>query len=247
MKEKQLILAVETSAAPVSCALIQCEGDNLDTLKVLSASMATTPLPHSKTLLPMVHSTFENAGISPKEVTAVAVAHGPGSFTGVRIGVSAVKGIAFTNNLPCIGVSTLEAMAFMWHCGGFEGLIVPVMDARCSQIYTAVFESDGHNVMRLREDMAIRQEEMLQYLQQQQRSVLLVGDGADLCYSLWKEHCPQLRVAGPMQHYQQAVGVAIAAVAGSGQACSAERLQPVYLRLPQAERELKARTAKSEG
>ena len=136
-------------------------------------------------------------------------------------------------------------MAFMWYRGGFEGLIVPVMDARCAQIYTAVFESDGHNVVRLREDMAIRQEEMLQYLLQQQRPAVLVGDGADLCYSLWKDRCPQLRVAGPMQHYQQAVGVAIAAVAGVGQRCAAEQLHPVYLRLPQAERELKARMAKN--
>ena len=245
MKDKQMILAVETSAAPVSCAVISCEGECLDTVKVLSSAMATTPLPHSRTLLPMVRSTLENAGISPDEITCVAVSNGPGSFTGVRIGVSAAKGFAFTNELPCIGVSTLAAMAHMWYRSGFEGLIVPVMDARCSQIYTAVFESDGKTVARLREDMAIRQEEMLQYLLQQQKTVLLVGDGAELCYSLWKDACPHLRLAGPMQRYQQAVGVALAALGGVGQSCSAEQLQPTYLRLPQAERELKARTAAS--
>ena len=245
MSAENILLAVETSAGPVSCAIVKCKENDLDSMQILSESFASTAQPHSKTLMPMLEGVLKNADLSPKDVTALAVAHGPGSFTGVRIGLSAVKGFAFTKDLPCIGVSTLEAMAQMWHGNGMAGLIVPVMDARCAQIYTAMFESDGRQVVRLSPDEALSQEEMKNRIKKQKNVVYLLGDGAQLCYNIWQKDCPHLRLAPAPLRWQRASGVAAAAVLHWQQAGSGEVLTPFYLRLPQAERELRARQARA--
>ncbi len=226
------ILAVDTSAVTASCAVTQ--GDRLVAVAELRSTMT-----HSQTILPMVEDMLKNAALTLQDIDLLAVNVGPGSFTGVRIGVAAVKGIAFTNNTPCAPVSTLHSMAY-----NFVGLpqvqtVCAVMDARCGQVYTALFKVDGETVTRLTEDAAISVTDLQQQLCALQKPVMLVGDGAQMCYTLMCETIPALYLAPDHLRYQTAVGVA--AAAQSVARCSADALQPVYLRLPQAERELKAR------
>ena len=129
-----LILAFESSAKPASVALLR-DG------KLLSVYTQCSQLTHSRTLLPMAEDMLKNAELTLRDVDLFAVAHGPGSFTGVRIGVSTVKGLAWALDKPCVGVSTLEAMA--WNGVAAGGFVCPVMDARRSQVYNALFEIRG--------------------------------------------------------------------------------------------------------
>lgn len=238
-----LILAVDTSAKPVSCALAE-DG------RVLASFYANTGLTHSQTLMPMIENLLRISGRSVADLDALAVNAGPGSFTGVRIGVSAVKGLAFTANLPCVPVSTLLSMAENVATNPSE-IVCSLMDARCQQVYGALFERDSDgNLLRICPDAALtvaEMGEMLSSLQKQpryqSRPIVLVGDGSELCYRLWKDSIPNVQLAPASVRYQNASATAVIAFQyfNGGQTVSSEELQPVYLRLPQAERELNAR------
>ncbi len=232
------LLAVESSAGPASCALLRVD-DGKETL--LCSATVNTRLTHSQTLMPMIEDSLRNAGISLENVDALAVAVGPGSFTGVRIGVAAVKGLAFPGDLPCVPVSTLEGMARR-----LEGLpmtvdILTAMDARCRQVYTALFSLKDGILTRKTPDEAITLEELSQRLSAERNPTVVVGDGAALCCA----EMPWLRLAPVDLRDQAAVGVARAAVVqlAAGEAVSGDVLLPTYLRLPQAERELRRRQA----
>lgn len=144
------ILALETSAKSVSCAVVEDGAP-------LASAYQCTGLTHSRTLLPMVDAMLKNADLTLDDINAIAIAAGPGSFTGLRIGIAAVKGLAWAADKPCLGVSTLEAMA--QNAAHIDGLIVGAMDARRSQVYNAVFEAKGGELTRLtpdRRDLARR-------------------------------------------------------------------------------------------
>ena len=230
------ILAIDTSAGPASCA-VTADGD------ILASALVNVRLTHSQTLMPMVEGMLRHASLSLSDMDALAVAVGPGSFTGVRIGVAAVKGLAFANNTPCVAVSTLEAIAQNAAGSGFTGLVCAAMDARCGQVYTATFVSDGEKVDRFTDDEAITITELTARLSADGRPVMLMGDGAAICYAAMCETLPDVRLAPPHLRYQQATGVAAAALPRvlAGETVTAKELLPVYLRLPQAERELRAR------
>ena len=231
------ILALETSAGPASCAVVE---DGV----VLASAYNNTALTHSQTLLPMTESMLAQSGISFSEIDCLAVAAGPGSFTGVRIGVAALKGLAFAHNKPCVGVSTLEAIARNAVGIGFMGVVCAAMDARCRQVYTACFNVEDGTFERISDDEAISTDELKARLASFGKPILLLGDGAKLCYNEFAEDVSQLHLAAEHIRFQTAVGVAAAAV--SYETVTAETLQPIYLRLPQAERELRARTKVAE-
>lgn len=228
------ILAIESSAGPASCALT---GDG----RILASAGVHNGLTHSQTLIPLVDSVLKTAGVPLGEVDLLAVAAGPGSFTGVRIGVAALKGLAFVQDKPCVGVSTLAAMAHTADGIPFEGVVCAAMDARCRQVYTALFSCEGGNLARLTPDEALPLEELEKRLLSCNKSIFLVGDGAELCYNTLSVRVPGLVLAPPHLRFQQASGVAAQAALEKDKAVSAEKLQPIYLRLPQAERELRAR------
>ena len=233
------ILAIDTSAKSVSCALVR-EG------RVLGSFYTNTGMTHSQTLLPMVESLLKTTETNIGEVDAIAVNAGPGSFTGVRIGVSAVKGLAFTANLPCISVSTLASMAenVPIHPGV---VICGVMDARCQQVYTALFTGDDNNLpVRISEDEAISISGLKERLQALDKAIVLVGDGSAMCYDLLKDSLPNLILAPASIRMQNAVGAALVAerLFMNEQTIPAAELLPTYLRLPQAERELNSRLGK---
>lgn len=224
------ILAFETSAKAASVALMD---ENL----LLGQSYQNTGLTHSQTLLTMAEDLMKTCGCTPSDITAVAVAAGPGSFTGVRIGVAAAKGFAWGGQIPCYGVSTLEAMARS--LGVYSGIVCPVMDARRSQVYNALFRMEWGKCTRIWEDRAISLADLGAELQNFEEPVFLVGDGSILCYNSLLERVPSLILPAEHRMHQKADGVALCAreMIARGKEGNAEGIAPNYLRLSQAERE----------
>jgi len=224
------ILALESSA--VACSVCLTEDDHL-----IAQSYENSGLTHSKTLLPMAEELLKNCGMALKDVDVFAVAAGPGSFTGLRIGVSACKGLAWALDRPCAGVSTLEAMA--WNLSLWRGEVCCVMDARRSQVYNARFSSDGAAVIRLTPDRAIGLEELGEELKRDGAAPLLVGDGAALAREALTKLGLEVHMPPPNLRFQSAWGVARAALgqAQAGELTTAAQLTPNYHRLSQAERE----------
>lgn len=231
------ILAFETSAKAAGCALLE---DGI----LLGESYLNTGMTHSQTLMVMAENLLHSCGFTPSDVDAVAAAAGPGSFTGVRIGVAAAKGFAWGREIPCCGVSTLEAMALGF--GAWEGFVVPVMDARRSQVYTALFEAKKGELTRKEPDQAIALEDWEKVLSQLEGPIFLVGDGSRLCYNTLKDRVPNLVLPPEHRMHQRGVGVALAAARkiAAGEDCDGASLKPNYLRLSQAERERLAREQK---
>jgi tRNA threonylcarbamoyladenosine biosynthesis protein TsaB len=225
-----LLLAFETSAKAASVALLDGE-------KLLGESYQNTGLTHSQTLMVMAQELLAQCGKTPSDVQALAVAEGPGSFTGVRIGVAAAKGFAWGAQIPCYGVSTLESMAL--GLGAYEGLICPVMDARRSQVYNALFYVNQGVVTRATEDRAISLAELGAELEKQNGPVFLVGDGTLVAYNALKDSGIHLVLPPESRMHQRAVGVGLAALKkiAAGDPGDGNSLQPNYLRLSQAERE----------
>ncbi len=233
------ILAVECSATPASAAIIE-DG------KIIASSFSNIKLTHSQTLLPMVNLSLQNARLSFDDIDALAVAAGPGSFTGVRIGISLIKGLAAPKSLPCAGVSTLYAMAQSFK--SFECVVCAVMDARCNQVYNALFEIKDGKITRLCEDRALMCDELAAEISANyfDKNVIVTGDGADLFYPFVEDLKNTSKALEPLK-YQSAVGVCLAAEEEikSGNTVTADGLLPIYLRLPQAERELKEKQKRS--
>lgn len=230
------LLAVECSAGPASCVVAE-DG------QILAAAAVHVQLTHSQTLMPMMAHMLEDASLTLDDIDALAIANGPGSFTGVRIGVAAVKGMAFSADKPCIGVSTLAAIARRAEGLPFSGVICAAMDARCQQVYTACFSCRDGAVERLTPDEALPLDILQQRLSAFHEPILLMGDGAALCYDRMQPAGLPVRLAPLHLRFQNADGVA--AEATHAAPVSAEQLLPAYLRLPQAERELKARQQKA--
>ena len=232
-----LILAFETSAKAGSVALL--ENDRL-----LGESYQNTGLTHSQTLMPMAEELIRSCGYTPQDIEAVAVAAGPGSFTGIRIGVAAAKGFAWGAELPCYGVSTLESMAL--NLGVWQGYVLPVMDARRSQVYNALFRAEKGKLTRLTEDRAISLDDLKEEIKNLEEPVFLVGDGSILCYNTLKEAVSALVLPPEHRMHQRAAGVGLAAYQKieAGESGDGAALAPNYLRLSQAERERLAREKK---
>lgn len=224
------ILALDSSAKAASVALVD---DN----KILGSFFINTSLTHSQTLVPMIDALLKNTNTNINDVDLFAVASGPGSFTGVRIGVAAIKGIAMPLNKQCVSVSTLEAMVYNYIQE--DVIVVAVMDARCNQVYNANFKINNSKITRLCDDRALSIDELGNELKSYSEKIVLVGDGAEICYNQFKDTVNNVYLAPDHIRYQIAYGVAYAAF--SKDTITAEKLMPVYLRLPQAERELKKR------
>ena len=205
--------------------------------KLLGESYQNTGLTHSQTLMVMVEDLLKQCGKTMADVTAVAVAEGPGSFTGVRIGVAAAKGMSWGGQLPCYGVSTLEAMAVS--LGIWEGTVCACMDARRAQVYNALFLVDGGKIQRLTEDRAVALADLKTELEHIDGPVFLVGDGAVLTHKTLSGEIPSLILPPEHRMHQRAAGVALLAekMQSSGETGDGNALSPNYLRLSQAERE----------
>lgn len=230
-----MILALESSATACSAAL--CRDGEL-----VAQSYQNSGLTHSRTLLPMVRDMLKNSQLTLEQVDVIAVAAGPGSFTGLRIGVATAKGLAWPGNKDCAPCSTLESMAWpLAHMAG--SLIVCAMDARRKQVYNALFLATGTGLERLTPDRAISLEDLGAELKNYENSKIVVGDGAKLCYNTLTEEGIPMALAPKHLRMQSAWGVARAAeeLAARGGLVKGGALVPQYHRLSQAERERLAR------
>jgi tRNA threonylcarbamoyladenosine biosynthesis protein TsaB len=231
------ILALETSAKSVSAAVVENGA-------VLCSAYQNTGLTHSRTLMPLVDGMLRAADLQMSDMELIAVAQGPGSFTGLRIGVSAAKGLAWTLDVPCCGVSTLLAMA--QNLRHTEATVICAMDARRSQVYNALFRAKDGVLERLCDDRAIGLAELAEELKNDDSLKFVVGDGAKLCYTYLQQQGIACRMAPAALVMQNAVGVGLAALEAMarGEDGKAETLVPNYLRLSQAERERMERESK---
>ena len=177
------LLAFESSAKAAGVAV-------LDDGRLLAEYFQNSGQTHSRTLMQMAENLLKTCDLEPQDIDACAVADGPGSFTGVRIGVAAAKGFSWGREIACYGVSTLEAMAR--GAAITDGVFCCCMDARRAQVYNAVFEKTGSELVRLREDRAISLDDLCEDLQNIEKPIFLVGDGAELCYTTLLERLPQL-------------------------------------------------------
>lgn len=230
------ILSIECSASPASCAII-------DDGKIRASSFINAKLTHSQTLMQMIINTLDNSATKLCDIDRIAVAVGPGSFTGLRIGISAVKGLAAPTKIPCVSVSTLDGMAENFI--DRDCIVCAVMDARCNQFYNALFEIKNGEIKRLCDDRALMADELKTEILNisSDTKIIICGDGADLFY---KNVCEIQNVALAPEHlkFQSAVGIGLYAYKNIDKVgvIPPENLLPKYLRLPQAERELLAKT-----
>lgn len=231
-----LICSVDSSATPASVCLLEDD-------KIIAEYYLNTGFTHSQTLMAMLESVLKISGKSADDIDLYAVNSGPGSFTGVRIGVSAVKGMAYALEKPCVEVSTLESMAY--NLLGNHTIVCACMDARRRQVYHGLFRVDGDKIERLCDDTAIAVDDLLSGLPKNEE-IILIGDGAELVAQSTDD--PLIILAPPNLRYQRASSVALAAVEkyNRGEVVSPAALMPRYLRLSQAERERNAKINKEQ-
>ncbi len=215
------LLGIDTSGKTASVAL--CTED-----KVLAQTTVYTSLTHSQVILPICNDVLKNAGVALSDVDGIAVAMGPGSYTGLRIGISAVKAMCFALNKNCIGVSTLEGLAN--NVSLHRGIICAVMAARLDLVYCAVFESDGCKVKRLTNDEILPLEELKKKLTEYEGEIAVVGDAAD------KLDGEKFIIAPPHLKLQLATGLCSAAF--DKELYTPDKLDAAYLQITKAEKDL---------
>lgn len=216
-----MLLGIDTSGKTASVAL--CKED-----KVLAQTTVYTSLTHSQVILPICNDVLKNAGVELSDVDGIAVAMGPGSYTGLRIGISAVKAICFAQNKPCIGISTLEGLAN--NVSLHKGIICAVMAARLDLVYCALFESDGCKAKRLTSDEIVSIADLIVRLEEYNDSIAVVGDAAD------KLEGERFIIAPPHLRLQLATGLCSAAF--DKEMSTADKLDAAYLQITKAEKDL---------
>ncbi len=223
------IFALDSSGAACSAAILEDE-------RPVASAYLDVGLTHSQTLLPLCERVFASAGLTPRDVDLFAATSGPGSFTGLRIGMATIKGFAFENNTPCAAVPTSLAMASA--CRDFAGCAVCVSDARAGRVYAAVWRCGATQAL-LKDDTAVPLAELPALLENITEPIIFVGDAALMCYNDLKDKRP-CRLACAANRLPRAEYAAQAAMDmfRRGEYCECGLLTPRYLQLPQAERQL---------
>ena len=231
------ILAIDTTAKTAAIAIADGE-------KLIASATLNAPGTHSVTILPAVDMLLKGSSLTVADIDAFACSAGPGSFTGVRIGVALIKGLAFGTDKPCIGVSSLESLAR--NAVGFDGIVCPVMDARRNQLYNALFRFENGALVRITEDRLLTADELAEDLSKYSDKILFVGDGYAIAESkiIALDGSGRMSVAPEFYRWQNGYSVAQSALAvinsaedGDLSSYTAAALSPVYLRASQAERE----------
>ena len=229
------ILAIDTTANTASVAVLE----NTTLLALQTANAKNT---HSEVLLPMIKACLDSVKLAAADMDAFACSSGPGSFTGVRIGAATVKGLAFGTDKPCIGVSSLEALAE--NLSGANGIVCPAMNARRGQVYAALFRMTDGVCQRLTEDDCVLATDVAEQLSAYDEPVYFTGDGAELMIKATAEN-KNVRKTPELLLYQNGYSVGVCAYRklAAGETGTDRELAPVYLRKPQAEREREERLA----
>lgn len=222
-----VILGIDSTSKSASAALVK---DGV----LVSEYFLNCGLTHSKTLMNLIEKCMSDAQVDVKSIDDISVSVGPGSFTGVRIGIAVAKGIAFTNDLFCCPVSTLESLAV--NVKTFTGKIYSVLDARCNQVYFAEFESDSKTIKRVCSDSAVSLDDIKKRVCDEKNKIIFVGDGAELCYNYVGAN-KHVFIADENLRFTRASSVAMCY--DENKIVKSESLIPSYLRLSQAQRNLK--------
>ncbi len=225
------VLAVDTSSTVAAVAVM----DEGGLLGEYSLNYGKT---HSQRLMPMIEELLGGLGMTPADVDLYAASSGPGSFTGLRIGITTIKAMAYAQSKPVISIPTLDALAL--NISGTSGLVCPVMDARNRQVYTALYQNSSAGVTNITEYMGIMVEELVQMIKDKNSDVVFVGEAVALYREYFKESLGErCSFAPPSLMLQRAASVAQLALerAGEGKTESCYDMTPFYLRKPQAERE----------
>jgi len=226
------VLAIDTSGPVAGCAVLK-DG------KIVHQVAMNHGLTHSETIMPAVDAALEGAGLGCGDVDVFAAVAGPGSFTGVRIGVCAVKGLAHAVGKPCVAVHALEALAMNFY--GFDGLCCPILDARRGQVYCAAFDMAGGMPRRALADAALPLGDFLAILPGNRRLVF-VGDGVPVHAKTVRDILgDRAMIAPPNLRDLRADAACLLAAARPEAWVPAAQLQPIYLRAPQAVRERERR------
>lgn len=227
------ILSVDTCLKSCSVAIHQDE-------KLIGEFFLNNGLTHSQTLIPMVEGLLKQMGLGVKDVNLFSVVNGPGSFTGVRIGMAAVKGMAFPFETPCVTISSLRALAL--GAKEFEGIICPCIDARNNQIYNAIFKACGGKIERITKNRAIEIDDFINEIQSYEDRIIFVGDAAEMCYNISKKYISNKKMLFLPEEFNTIragrVGEEAFKIYSSGCKYSFEEIKPQYLKLSQAERQL---------
>lgn len=228
------ILAIDSSSQTASVCL-------MDEDKIVSEFFLNNNLTHSQTIMPMTKALLSACNVKVQDIDLFAVSTGPGSFTGVRIGVSMVKGMAMPQNKPCVSVSTLEAMAYNFlH---LDCIVCSTLDARCQQVYNAMFRVKNKNVIRLTDDRAISVRDLTNELINIKQNIFLVGNGSNICYNELENSLSNIKLAPELLVHQRASGIAFVGKVKfeNGDFLDSHSLVPIYLRPCQAQRQLESR------
>lgn len=226
------VLAIDTSGPVAGCAVLK-DG------KIVHQVAMNHGLTHSETIMPAVDAALEGAGLGCGDVDVFAAVAGPGSFTGVRIGVCAAKGLAHAVGKPCVAVHALEALAMNFY--GFDGLCCPILDARRGQVYCAAFDMAGGMPRRALADAALPLGDFLAILPGDRRLVF-VGDGVPVHAKTVRDILgDRAMIAPPNLRDLRADAACLLAAARPEAWVPAAQLQPIYLRAPQAVRERERR------
>lgn len=223
------VLGIETATRVAGAAVVSEE-------RLIAERFVNNRKTHSQNLLPMIRQVLEDAGITPRELGGIAVSGGPGSFTGLRIGMAAAKSMAQVLGIPVAGVPTLEALA--WNVAGVEGLICPILDARKQEVYTCLYETRNGVPMPVTEPKAASLTELTGLLKSLDRPVTLLGDGVPVYGGeIYQAVGKRIKAAAGINLFSRAAGVAELGrrMIEAGRTGDTLTLQPVYIRRPEAE------------
>ncbi len=222
------VLGIDTSGKTASV----CIGDEE---KIIAQTTVLTKLTHSQVILPLTEKLLSDADMSLSDIDVIAVADGPGSYTGLRIGIAAVKAMCFALSKKCIGISTLESLAY--NCLPFVGTIVPLMKARADIAYFGVYESDGTRLTQLVDDCVLDINEISSILKEYD-NIILTGDYASECYNNHFSDDENIKLAPVSQRLQLASSLCIAAIEKKNALCEPDMLEVNYLQITKAEKDL---------
>ena len=226
-----MVLGIETATAVCAAALV-------DDDVVRAERRYEIPQAHSEKLMECVDDCLKSAGLNLSSIDGIAISIGPGSFTGLRIGLSVAKGLAFATGKPLVGVPTLEALAMEAVRKGIvepDDVIVPMIDARRDEVYTAIFRRNEKSVEQMLLSQAVRCVEAMSILSRHRR-IVLAGDGADKFYQYYSQHAlnSDLRIVPPDKNLQScsALDVALCGVLKfrNGDRDNLETLEPMYVK-----------------
>jgi len=225
------ILAVDTSSLVAAVAVIDNE-------RLLGEYILNHKKTHSQKLMPMIKELMDNLELTPKDIDVFAASSGPGSFTGLRIGITTVKALAYAVNKPVVSVPTLDALAFNMPVA--DSLVCPIMDARNNQVFTAVYKWEKGIPVNITEYMGVPINELVQLIKGKNQKVVFLGDAVEIHRDFLKEELNENCEFAPGNlMLQRASSVAQLALvkASSGMMESSFDMVPFYLRKSQAERE----------